>query len=69
MSRMLPKKLTDELDRLPVPWELEHGTKHARVRAAGRVVMVVSHGRQYEQGRELQNNIASVRRFARGLQA
>jgi len=51
-----------------LPWEVETGKKHYKVKLAGRLVAVYPHGKAQERyKRALLNTITQVRRTAREL--
>lgn len=65
----LPDELREALDRTGLPWEVEVGKKHNKVKLAGRLVAVYPHGKAQERYRRaLLNTITQVRRTARELQ-
>lgn len=65
----LPEELREALDGTGLPWEVEAGKKHYKVKLAGRLVAVYPHGKAQERYRRaLLNTITQVRRTARELQ-
>ena len=65
----LPDELREALDMTGLPWEVEAGRKHYKVKLAGRLVAVYPHGKAQERyKRALLNTITQVRRTARELQ-
>lgn len=65
----LPGELREALDQTGLPWEVESGKKHNKVKLAGRLVAVYSHGKKQESDRRaLLNTITQVRRTAQELQ-
>jgi len=64
----LPDELREVLDKTGLPWEVEVGKKHNKVKLAGRLVAVYPHGKAQERYRRaLLNTITQVRRTAREL--
>lgn len=64
----MPEELREALDQTGLPWELERGKKHNKVKLAGRLVAVYPHGKaQDAYRRALLNTITQVRRTAREL--
>ena len=64
----LPEELREALDGTGLPWEVEAGKKHYKVKLAGRLVAVYPHGKAQERYRRaLLNTITQVRRTAREL--
>ena len=64
----LPDELREALNRTGLPWEVETGKKHNKVKLAGRLVAVYPHGKAQERyKRALLNTITQVRRTAREL--
>lgn len=65
----LPCELREALDGTGLPWEVEVGKKHYKVKLAGRLVAVYPHGKAQERYRRaLLNTITQVRHTARELQ-
>lgn len=65
----LPGELREALDQTGLPWEVESGKKHNKVKLAGRLVAVYPHGKKQESDRRaLLNTITQVRRTAQELQ-
>jgi len=66
----LPERLREALDATGLPWVIELGGKHYKVRLAGRLVSVYPKGKGHEADkRVLLNTITQVRRAARELQS
>lgn len=64
----LPDELREVLDKTGLPWVVEVGKKHNKVKLAGRLVAVYPHGKAQERyKRALLNTITQVRRTAREL--
>lgn len=64
----VPKELEAELDATGLPWRLEIGKSHRKIRLAGRLVGILPHGKKQEADRrQLLNTIAQVRRMAKEL--
>ena len=64
----LPDELREALDMTGLPWEVETGKKHYKVKLAGRLVAVYPHVKAQERyKRALLNTITQVRRTAREL--
>jgi len=65
----IPALLQAALEETGMPWEVEAGSKHHKVKLAGRLVAVYPRGKAKEAGkRPLLNTISQVRRAARELQ-
>lgn len=69
-KKRVSKRLRSALDQTGLPWNLEQGAKHIKVRLAGRFVGILPYngGSQADQ-RADQNVVAQVRRAARELAA
>ena len=64
----LPAALREALDRTGLPWGIEVGKKHNKVKLAGRLVAVYPLGKaQDTHRRALLNTITQVRRMAQEL--
>jgi hypothetical protein len=64
----LPAELREALDRTGLPWGVEEGTKHNKVKLAGRLVGIYPRGKRQEgERRSLLNTIAQVRNAARQI--
>jgi hypothetical protein len=64
----LPKEVTRTLDETGLSWRVEGGTKHYKIRMAGRIVGVYPQGTVKESnGAALRNMVARIRRTAREL--
>jgi hypothetical protein len=61
----LPAQIEEALDATGLPWTLERGTKHQKIRLGGRFVAILPHGKeQTVHRRSLLNTIAQIRRAA-----
>lgn len=66
VSRRTPKSLKRELDRTGMPWEIEPGRKHYKVKLDGQIVGVLPQGSGYQEGSAAQRVLfARIRRYAR----
>ena len=64
----MPKELREALDRTGLPWEVQNGKKHNKVKLVGRLVGVYPHGRKQEaEKRSLLNVITQVRHTAQEI--
>ena len=64
----LPSELREALDKTGLPWDVELGSKHNKVKLCGRLVAVFPRGGKQEQDkRSLLNTISQVRNAAREL--
>lgn len=64
----LPVELREALDKTGLPWEIENGKKHNKIRLAGRLVGVYPHGKANgDHRRSLLNTITQVRHAAQEL--
>jgi len=66
----LPNEMRAELDATGIPWEIEPGKKHQKIKLGGRLVAILPHGKeQSAHKRSLLNAVTQVRRMARELKA
>ncbi len=65
----LPSELLSELEASGIPWELEKGKKHYKLRVGGRMAGILPlNGRiQTANAGPLKNTIAQVRRVIRDI--
>jgi hypothetical protein len=64
----LPFELREALDKTGLPWEIELGSKHHKVKLCGKLVAVFPRGKKHEaEKRSLLNTISQVRNAARQL--
>ncbi len=64
----LPEELREALVKTGLPWEIESGKKHNKVKLAGRLVAVYPHGKKQEsEKRALLNTISQVRHAAQEI--
>jgi hypothetical protein len=63
----VPSDLRQVLDGSGLPWRIEHGTRHYKVRLADRLVAILPHSKSHRDyiGRADKNAVARVRRFLR----
>ena len=62
----LPERLREALDSTGLPWQVEDGSKHYKVKLCGRLVAVFPLGKARDADkRALLNTIAQVRHAAR----
>lgn len=65
-----PSALKAALDETGLPYEIERGGRHAKIKLAGRLVGILPKGSGNEaHSRSLMNTISQVRRMARELRA
>ena len=63
-------RLADALDATGLPWTTECGTKHYKVRLAGKLVAIYPRGKKQESDkRALLNTITQVRHAAQELKS
>jgi hypothetical protein len=60
----IPDKLRSVLDETGIPWALESGAKHYKIKLAGKLVGILPHSRREPEAQDLRNTIAQVRRAA-----
>ena len=66
----LPPSLQEELEKTGLPWSIDHGSKHFKIRLAGRLVGVYPHGKAQDKHiRSLLNTITQVRRAAQEIKS
>lgn len=58
----LPPKVQAALDETGRPWTVEHGSKHRKIKVAGRLVGILPLGRHRNPDRAEKNIIAQIRR-------
>ncbi|MEY4402312.1 MAG: hypothetical protein RIR91_347 [Verrucomicrobiota bacterium] len=63
----LPQEIRTALDATGLPWAIENGGRHRKVRLAGRLVGVFSKGRAVAADRAMANVVAQIRRAAHQL--
>lgn len=63
----LPNEVREELDNTGLPWKIETGSKHYKIRLAGRLVGIYPQGKEIAVGRGTRNLRAQVRRVARAM--
>lgn len=64
----LPAELREALAKTGLPWEIENGKKHNKIKLAGKLVGVYPHGKANgDHKRSLLNTITQVRRAAQEL--
>jgi hypothetical protein len=68
MKRLHPK-LLEALDETGLPWDIEVGKKHNKLRVDGRLAVILSRGKPAEDAnfRLIRNDIANIRRLAREI--
>lgn len=70
--RRVPKEVEDELNATGLPWGVELGGKHVKIKLVGRLVGILPlNGRNIQQANSvpMKNTIAQIRRAARELSA
>ena len=66
----LPERLREALNGTGLPWDIELGKKHYKVRMAGKLVGIFPKGKAQDTDRRaLLNTITQVRRAAQELQS
>ena len=64
----LDPKVRKTLEETSLPWVVETGSKHFKVRLGGRLVGVYPHGKKTEASKHANSNlIANIKRLAREL--
>lgn len=64
----IPAELREALDKTGLPWNIEEGSKHRKVKLGGMLVGVLPHGKQQEaHKRSLLNTLTQVRLAARKI--
>lgn len=65
MSR-IPKPIREALEACGLPYEIEAGTKHLKVRVGGRMATILPRGAKAQDGgpNSVRNAIANIRRVA-----
>jgi hypothetical protein len=64
----LDPKVRKALEETSLPWVIETGSKHFKVRLGGRLVGVYPHGKRTEASKHANSNlIANIKRLAREL--
>lgn len=64
----LDPKVRKALEETSLPWAVETGSKHFKVRLGGRLVGVYPHGKRTEASKHANSNlIANIKRLAREL--
>lgn len=70
MRTKLPDMLRKELERCPVPWRVENGTRHIKLFVNGQLAGVFSRGRnaRADVGRDNLNIRAQIRRIVKRVE-
>jgi hypothetical protein len=64
----LDPKVKQALNNTGIPWEVEAGSKHFKVRLGGRLAGVYPHGKKTEASQHANSNlISNIKRLAREL--
>lgn len=64
----IDKRLKDALEQTGLPWEIERGGRHYKVKIAGKLAAIFPLGTANErERRSLLNTISQVRRTAKGI--
>ena len=64
----LDPKVKQALNDTGIPWEVEAGSKHYKVRLGGRLAGVYPHGKKTEASQHANSNLVSnIKRLAREL--
>ena len=72
MTHKVHPKVREALDATGLPWHIEEGSKHNKVRLNGRFVLILAKGGRTGEDKHprlLKNDIANVRRAAKELKA
>jgi hypothetical protein len=59
---MIPKEVEQALEETGLPWEIEEGSRHRKIKVAGRLVGILPHKARGQGGRGQRNVIAQIRR-------
>lgn len=64
----VPVELEAALNETHIPWHIEEGTKHRKVKLGGKLVAILPHGKAQETYRRaLLNTISQIRRMAQEI--
>lgn len=63
----LDKNIRGALDATGLPWAVETGSKHYKIRLAGRLVGVFSMGKNTQPSHAIHNTVSNIRRLEREL--
>ena len=63
----MPPEIRDALEATGLPWTVESGKKHHKVRLCGRLAVVLSHGSKRPKAKTVPNGITAIRRLAAEL--
>lgn len=63
--RVLPPEMLAALEATGLPWALEQGSRHRKLRVAGRFIAILPSGKCHANDRATRNVIAHIRRAAR----
>jgi hypothetical protein len=69
IAGLLPDRVRDALDETRLPWELELGSKHWKIKLAGKLVGIVPKSKKMHDAsdRPIKNTIAQIRRAAKEI--
>lgn len=68
-SFRMPREWREELDASGLPWRLERRSKHFALRIDGLVASVVPMNLRTKRGHNLDNTLATIRRFIKARKA
>ena len=64
----LPDKVRIALDETGLPWAIENGTRHQKIKLKGRLVGILPHGSGSSANpRTIKNSVAQIKRAAQEL--
>ena len=58
----LPKVIRQALDETGMPWDVERGKKHLKIKVAGKLAGILPGGKLNEKDRALKNVAAQIKR-------
>lgn len=64
---MIPKEVQQALDETGLPYTIEEGTRHLKIKVAGHLVGVLPHKIRNQGGRGQRNVIAQIRRAGNAI--
>lgn len=68
MSAKIPDEVLAELEATGLPWAVDNGSRHAKLRLCGRLVGILPRGRaSFPHPKATLNTITQIRRMARAL--
>lgn len=66
---VVPGPVRDALEETRLPWEIELGGKHRKIKLGGRLVGILPKGKKMQDAhdRTIKNTVAQIRRTAREI--